>query len=124
MSKPKNQFPLKIILSYLVIGALAVVVSYFLYNEYKTYIGETQVGETEKIIETDSFSRIALLTKSQIDFDTYVQKLDSINHKIDGLKELILNPDQKQLLDSVKILLAQKSTNIEELRDNQLSHKV
>lgn len=126
MNKPKNQFPLKIILSYLVIGAIAVVVSYFLYTEYKNYLSVTEDPETAKIIETgtlindvyetDSFSRIALLTKKQEDFDTYLQKTEALYEKIDNLKELVSDPLQIQQLDSVKSLLAQKSDNIEELR--------
>lgn len=126
MDKPKNQFPLKIILSYVVISALAVVVSYFLYAEYKTYVDDGGDQETEKIIETgtlindvyetDSFSRIALLTKSQDDFNAYLTKSDSLNQKIDELKELIPNEKQREKLDSVKILLEEKRSNIEQLR--------
>ncbi|MBL4662593.1 MAG: hybrid sensor histidine kinase/response regulator, partial [Flavobacteriaceae bacterium] len=125
MNKPKTQFPLKIILSYLVIGTLAVVVSYFMYSEYKTYITTNENSRTEKVIETgslindvyetDSFSRIALLTKKQEDFDTYIQKSDSLYQKIENLKNLI--PDAYQIqLDSVKSLLVLKRNNIEELR--------
>lgn len=126
MNKPKNQFPLKIILSYLVIGTLAVVVSYFLYTEYKTYMDSNVGPETEKIIETgtlinevyetDSFSRRALLTKTQVDFDDYLKKTDSLYKKIDELKALIPNDLQKQQLDSVKLLLKEKTNNIEQLR--------
>lgn len=127
MNKPKNQFPLKIILSYLVLGALAVVVSYFLYSEYQAYISDTSNNpETEKIIETgtlindvyetDSFSRIALLTYKQVDFDNYLAKSDSLYHKIDELRSLIPDTLQKQQLDSVVVLLKQKTENIEQLK--------
>jgi len=125
VSKPITQFPLKILLSYLVIGALAVVVSYFLYTEYKTYIDTKENSGAEKVIETgslindvyetDSFSRLALLTIKQEDFDTYIQKSDSLYRKIENLKNLI--PDAYQIqLDSVKSLLILKRDNIEELR--------
>jgi len=112
-------------LSYLVIGALAVVVSYFMYTEYKTYIDSKENSGAEKIIETgslindvyetDSFSRLALLTTKQEDFDTYIQKSDSLYRKIENLKSLV--PDNYQIqLDSVKSLLILKRNNIEELR--------
>ena len=112
-------------MSYLVIGALAVVVSYFLYTEYKTYIDTKENSGAEKVIETgslindvyetDSFSRLALLTIKQEDFDTYIQKSDSLYRKIENLKNLI--PDAYQIqLDSVKSLLILKRDNIEELR--------
>ena len=97
-----------------------------MYSEYKNYLTATEGSETEKIIETgslindvyetDSFSRIALLTKKQEDFDTYLQKSDSLYQKIDALKKLTPDTSQKQQLDSVKSLLAHKSTNIEQLR--------
>ncbi|MCH9660769.1 MAG: response regulator [Bacteroidetes bacterium] len=126
MSSPKNQFPFKIIISYLILGALAVVVSYFLYTEYQNYIAEAAKDpETEKIIETgsvinevyetDSFSRIALLTQKQSDFDTYLQKSDSLYNNIEELKKRIEDSLQKQQLDSVKSLLTKKSENIKQL---------
>ncbi len=127
MNKPKNQFPLKIIVSYLVLGALAVIVSYFLYAEYQTYIAASRnEPQTEKIIETgtlinevyetDSFSRIALLTQKQEDFDQYLEKSNSLYRKIDTLKSIITDTAQKVQLDSVKGLLQRKIQNIEQLR--------
>ncbi len=127
MNKPKNQFPLKIILSYLSLGALAVVVSYFLYQEYQSYLLESsednetaQMIETGSLIndvyETDSFSRIALLTKKQSDFDTYLKKSDSLYDNIDALKERISSVKQEQQLDQIKLLLQEKKSNIEQLR--------
>jgi len=110
----------------LVIGAIAVVVSYFLYSEYKSYLSVTEGSETEKIIETgtlindvyetDSFSRVALLTKKQEDFDIYLQKSESLYEKIDKLKAIITDTAQQRQLDSVKSLLELKSENIEQLR--------
>ena len=125
MSKPLTRFPLKILLSYLVIGALAVVVSYSVYGEYKTYIDAKENSGAEKIIETgslindvyetDSFSRRALLTTKQEDLDIYIQKSDLLDNKIENLKSLV--PDAYQIqLDSVKSLLILKRNNIEELR--------
>lgn len=126
MNKPKNQFPLKIVLSYVVLGALAVAVSYFLYTEYTIYIAESESPETTKIIETgtlisdvyetDSFSRIALLTKRQSDYDAYLEKSDSLLYKIDALKDIIELEAQRDQLDSVKLLIHRKNTNIEQLR--------
>jgi len=125
VNKPKTQFPLKILLSYLVIGALAVVVSYFMYSEYKSYINTKEDSGAEKVIETgslindvyetDSFSRLALLTKKQEDFDTYLQKSDSLYQNIEKLKSLVPATYHIQL-DSVKSLLVLKRDNIEELR--------
>ena len=88
MNQPTRRFPIKIILSYLVLGAMAVVASYFLYQKYTAYLeNNPQDPEDKKIIETgalinllyqtDSFSRIALLTQKEEDFNTYSIKADS-----------------------------------------------
>jgi signal transduction histidine kinase/HPt (histidine-containing phosphotransfer) domain-containing protein/ActR/RegA family two-component response regulator len=97
-----------------------------MYTEYQTYLSVSEDTNTGKIIETgtlindlyetDSFSRIALLTKKQGDFDTYLRKSEFLFERIDELKELISDPKQNRQLDSVKSLLEQKSTNIEQLR--------
>jgi signal transduction histidine kinase/CheY-like chemotaxis protein len=95
-----------------------------MYAEYKTYIDSKENSSAEKIIETgslindvyetDSFSRLALLTKTQEDFDTYIKKSDSLYRKIENLKSRV--PDSYQIqLDSVKSLLVLKRNNIEEL---------
>lgn len=96
-----------------------------MYTEYKTYIDTKEDSGAEKIIETgslindvyetDSFSRRALLTTKQEDFDTYVEKSESLYEKIENLKNLV--PDNYQIqLDSIKSLLVLKRENIEELR--------
>ncbi len=123
----KNKFTIKIILSYIVLGALAVAVSFFLYTEYKNFIAINVKGaEKKKIIEAgtlinalyqaDSFSRLALLTKKEKDFVLYTSKTDTLFNKIEELKLLTSGIYQKQLLDSVKELLTQKNRNIEQLR--------
>ncbi len=133
MNKPKSRFPLKILLSYLVLGALAVVVSYFLYDEYRTY-ADTPADdpEAERIIETgtfindvyetDSFARIALLTQSEDDFDEYLQKNEYLYERIDDLKSFIPDVGIRLQLDSIRDLLELKSENIEQLRILQLAY--
>lgn len=127
MTPTSNKFTIKIILSYLVLGALAVAVSYFLYTEYQTYNQATsEVNETDKIIETgalinlmyeaDSYGRLAVLTTRKEDFNQYVGMVDSLHDNIDEVKEYITDSVQLHQLDSVKILLNEKKNNIEQLR--------
>ena len=127
MNQPTRRFPFKIILSYLVLGAMAVVASYFLYQEYTAYLeNNTQDPEDKKIIETgalinllyetDSFSRIALLTQKKEDFEIYTAKADSLQEKIAAIKTIITDSIQKKQLDSVGYFLNEKYTNIEQLR--------
>jgi signal transduction histidine kinase/FixJ family two-component response regulator/HPt (histidine-containing phosphotransfer) domain-containing protein len=110
-----------------VLGTLAVFVSVFLYNELKEeFKPQTENPEAEKIVETgtlinslyetDSYANLAILTLKEEDFETYVLKNDSLFTAIDTLKTRISKSFQLQQLDSVKILLAEKKLNIEQLR--------
>lgn len=134
MSTSKNKFTLKIILSYLVLGALSVLVGLFLYSEFKNFTaesdettGEKKIIETGTLInlvyETDGFSRLALLTESDGDFENYMAKTDSLFIKIEEIKSLTSNDFQIKQLDSVNSLLKEKNRNIEQLRILRLTNQ-
>ena len=127
MSRLKNRFTLKIILSYLVLGTLAVVVGWFLFAEVKNYSTESNlIKDEKKIIETgtlinllyktDGFYRLALITEDDADFESYMARNDSLFDKIDEIKALTTDIYQKKQLDSIKMLLEEKIQNIEQLR--------
>lgn len=134
MATSKNKFTFKIILSYLVLGALSVLVGVFLYSEFKNFTadsnettGEKKFIETGTLInlvyKTDGFSRLALLTESDSDFENYMAKTDSLFAKIDEIKSLTTNDFQLKQLDSVKALLKEKNQNIEQLRILRLTNQ-
>lgn len=134
MATSKNKFTIKIILSYLVLGALSVLVGVFLYSEFKNFTadsnettGEKKFIETGTLInlvyKTDGFSRLALLTESDSDFENYMAKTDSLFAKIDEIKSLTTNDFQLKQLDSVKALLKEKNQNIEQLRILRLTNQ-
>tara|TARA_R110000823_G_scaffold58763_4_gene141703 strand:+ start:47004 stop:49448 length:2445 start_codon:yes stop_codon:yes gene_type:complete len=134
MATSKNKFTFKIILSYLVLGTLAVLVGVFLYSEFKNYTAESAENTGEKkfietgtlinlVYETDGFSRLALLTESDEDFEKYMAKTDSLFRKIDEIKSLTTNNFQIKQLDSVKSLLKEKNRNIEQLRILRLTNQ-
>lgn len=134
MAASKNKFTLKIILSYLVLGALSVLVGLFLYSEFKNFTaqsdeitGEKKFIETGTLInlvyETDGFSRLALLTESDGDFEKYMAKTDSLFIKIEEIKSLTTNQFQIKQLDSVNSLLKEKNRNIEQLRILRLTNQ-
>ena len=133
MNTQRNKFPLKIILSYLVLGGLAVLVGLFLYSEYKKYTNTTQeTTEGKKVIETgtlinlvyetDGLSRLALLSLDDEDFMNYQERADSLFNKIEEIKLLTESPIQKTQLDSVKQLLFKKHKNIEQLKILKLTN--
>ncbi len=134
MSTSKNKFTFKIILSYLVLGALSVLMGVFVYSEFKNYTAEVAESTGEKkfietgtlinlVYETDGFSRLALLTETDEDFEVYMSKTDSLFKKIEEIKSLTNNDFQIKQLDSVKTLLEEKNRNIEQLRILRLTNK-
>src|SRR5690554_763168 len=134
MATSKNKFTFKIILSYLVLGALSVLVGVFLYSEFQKStsdkvdnIGEKKFIETGTLInlvyEADGFARLALLTEIDSDFEKYMLKTDSLFLKIKEIKSLSTNDFQLKQLDSVKSLLIEKNQNIEQLRILTLTNK-
>ena len=134
MANSRNKFTLKIILSYLILIALAVLVGFFLYSEFQNYTaeniektGEKKFIETGTLInlvyETDGFSRLALLSESEEDYEKYVVKTDSLFKKIKEIKSLTINDFQIKQLDSVKSLIEEKNRNIEQLRILRLTNQ-
>lgn len=134
MSGLQNKFTLKIILSYLTLGMLTFVVGWFLFAEVKRYSEEDKIlTENRKIIETgtlinllyktERFSRLALLTENDTDFEDYMARNDSLFFKIDEIKALSTDAFQHQQLDSIKLLLEEKNQNIEQLRILRLTNQ-
>lgn len=127
--KSKNRFALKIILSYAVLGILATLAGFFIYNEFKSYASFQKSEESnQKLLKTnrlltqlydaENLSKLALQTKRPKDLQSYAQKVDSINQFIDVLKPLAQTDygNQGAQLDSVQELLKQKVFNNAELR--------
>lgn len=128
MSKPiKTRFPLKIIASYLVLATMAVVVVVFLFSELRTYLNAAndpdskKVAETGSLInlvyETDSYSRLALLSENEEDYELFKVRVDSLYQRISDFRKSTQKEAQKIQLDSIKKLLISKNKNIIALRE-------
>ncbi|MEH6680678.1 MAG: ATP-binding protein [Sediminicola sp.] len=126
MNKSKSGFTIKIIFSYLILGALALVVGYFIFTEIKVFVSsQTDTQNDNKLLKTgslltelyeaESLSKIALQKKTASSFKAYTQKIDSVFSAIDSLKMLSQNEHQKRMLDSVHFLLQKKVDNSREL---------
>ncbi len=128
MSKPiKTRFPLKIIASYLVVATLAVVVIVFLFSELRTYLNAANNTDSTKVVatgslinlvyETDSYSRLALLSENEEDFERFQVRVDSLYQRIADFRKSTPKYAQKVQLDSIKKLLISKNKNIIALRE-------
>ncbi|MEL6916466.1 MAG: ATP-binding protein [Bacteroidota bacterium] len=128
MNKSKNKITLKVMFSYLVLACLALVAGYFILSEVRVFLStETSQENDAKLLKTgslltelyeaESLSKLALQTRTKKNFNAYAQKIDSVLIKIDTLKLLTESDYQKRLLDSVQILLQEKVSNGNELRN-------
>lgn len=131
MNTTKNKFTLKITVSYLLLIILGVIASYYIYTEVQDYIAtETTTEKDNKLLKTNSFlaqlyeaerlSKLALQTKSKVNFTAYEHKIDSLYTNIEELKTLTESVYQHGLLDSLRSLLNKKVANINALRSIRL----
>lgn len=128
MDNKKSYIPIKVFVSYLALAALVVVAGWILYTENRTFSSTENklASENNKILKvsnllsnmykTESFSRITIQSNSETDFQNYLNQTNSLKSEIDSLKTLISNSYQVTLLDSVKMLLSQKTANIRQLQ--------
>ena len=128
MNSKKSYIPVQILISYLVLAALFVGVSWFLYSENRGFSeAESKAAKVNSkilkvsnllsnIYETESLARITIQSDSKKDFQNYLSKTDSLKLEIDSLKSLVTTQYQITLLDSVKLLLYKKTDNIMQLK--------
>ena len=131
MDSKKNKFTLKITISYLLLVILGVIASYYIYTEVQEYLATEKTTEKDnKLLKTNSFlaqlyeaeslSKLAIQTKSKVNFTAYENKIDSLYTNIEELKTLTDSEYQAGLLDSLSALLNKKVTNINALRSIRL----
>ena len=128
MAEKSTFIPLKVLISYLLIAVLVISVGYMLFKENKLFSNyENQsVEENQKLIrlgsliskiyDVDNLGRVAIQTNLAKDFELFDQENQSLITAIDSFGEKIDNEKQVVLLDSLKIILQQKVSNIEELK--------
>lgn len=125
MNLGKQKLPLQIILSYLAISLLAIGVAFFLFSKFKVLAQINEQENTLKLIEAgelinevyeiDSYSRIALLTNSNKDYDRYTAKIDSLFFYVDEVKNFTFTNEQQEQLEHIKTLINAKKSTIEQL---------
>ncbi len=134
MNSKKNKFTFKITFSYLLLIILGAIASYYIYNEIRDYITQETVTTNEsKLLKTNSFlaqlyeaeslSKIALQTKTNLSYEAYENKIDSITDNINQLKEFTESEHQQGLLDSLTSLLDKKVKNINALRNLRIENQ-
>ena len=112
MVQKSRFFPLKVLLSYLIIAALIIGVGYILYKENKLFSSNENQTSAEnqrlirlsnlisKIYDVDNLGKIAIQSNNQNDFVLYQNESDSLKNKINTFQNEITNAKQIVLLDA------------------------
>ena len=136
MKNTKRSITLKVLTGYLVIGLLIFLAVWLIYPELKKVIYPPRQEQAANkkltyisnalsyLYKAETIGRTAMATGSLEQFNTYTQVVDSIDRTIDSLQLITERRTQKTQLDSIQLLLNDKTTNIKtmvRLRQEQYS---
>lgn len=128
MKSKSSNIPVKVFISYIALAALIFSVGWILYSENKVFsqvesklnLEENKVLKISKLFsnvyKTESLARKTIQSNSAADFKNYLLETDSLGLRIDSLKTIVSSEYQISLLDSVTVLLADKTRNIKQLQ--------
>ena len=127
MRNTKRSITYKVIGGYLLIAALAAVSVWLVWNQVVAFsrVSENNNNNNEQLFmlsdittslyETENLSRQLIQTGNETDLEKYQNQIDSIQLDIQRLKTGYADSSMKNELDSIKELLSEKSTNLQEL---------
>ena len=128
MKSKSSNIPIKVFISYIALAALVFSVGWILYSENKVFsqvesklnLEENKVLKISKLFsnvyKTESLARRTIQSNSAADFKNYLLETDSLGLRIDSLKTIVSSEYQISLLDSVNVLLSDKTRNIKKLQ--------
>lgn len=127
MKNANRSITLKVIIGYLLVAALAAIAVWFIYSQVVKFSSITQSNSLNNqqlllvseiatdLYETESTGRLFIQSGDTTDLNRYSAQIDSIQNKIDSLRETYADTVMKAELDSITTLLSKKSENLEEL---------
>ena len=136
MKNTKRSITLKVLTGYLLIGLLIFFAIWFIYPQIKTFLypPKKEQATNQKLTftsnalsylyEAETIGRTAMATGSQNQFGKYEVLVDSITIQLDSLQGITETKEQNEQLDSIKMLLSNKTSNIRSmvrLREEQYS---
>lgn len=128
MENKNSNIPVKVFISYLALAALVISVGWILYTKNQAYANiETKIAVEKNnvlrvgklfsnVYKTESLARKTIQSNSEIDFKNYIAQTSSLQTQIDSLKSSVSSEYQVKLLDSVTLLLSEKTQNIRQLK--------
>ncbi|MFA9189342.1 ATP-binding protein [Flavobacterium sp. FBOR7N2.3] len=128
MGNKNSNIPVKVFISYMILVSLVAGVGWILYTENMDYskIENKIAFEKNKVLKvsqlfsnvykTESLARKTIQSNSEIDYKNYIQETNSLQTRIGSLKHILSSQYQIKLLDSVMVLLTEKTQNIKYLK--------
>lgn len=122
-----KQTKFKIIVSYILLFFLSLIVVVSIYRQIiQLTVGEEGVSQANQklfiigntitgLYEAETLSNVFLQTGSNHSFKRYIDIMSQVEVNIDSLRNLTDQPDQELRLDSISILLGQKTKNLQAL---------
>ncbi|ANW95942.1 hypothetical protein AXE80_06460 [Wenyingzhuangia fucanilytica] len=138
MRSPKHSITFKILSGYIILGVLATIAGILIISEIDnfTQIQKQDISDRSKIIkvgsiiasiyENENLSRAAIQIRSSRKIKEYTDENKQLSIKIDSLNHMINNDFQKNILDSIKLIIDHKLNNIiavKRLKQNNHSEK-
>jgi len=128
MGHKNSNIPVKVFVSYMILASLVAGVGWILYTENMDYskIENKIAFEKNKVLKvsqlfsnvykTESLARKTIQSNSETDYKEYIQETNSLQNRIGILKKSLSSEYQIKLLDSVMVLLTEKTQNIKHLK--------
>ncbi|MBQ0116825.1 MAG: response regulator [Flavobacterium sp.] len=119
-----SHIPIKFILGYIILLAIAVAAGFVLYTENALFykMDHTKTVENNKVIllstlisnisKVERVSRSTVYSENPTDFSDYVKTTDTLIDNISRIKAQLQDYEDVYLLDNIKDLLRQKTENI------------
>ncbi|WP_029034009.1 ATP-binding protein [Salinimicrobium terrae] len=127
MAKKKASITFTVFAGYIILATLMGLAIWFIYGQVTGYTSLTErsntgnqklllVGEAAtKLYEAESLSRQLIQTGTLEGLDTYNAKIDSIKLSLASLQNYRTDSSLDREIDSINMLLSQKTDNLEEL---------
>ena len=127
MAKKRSSLTFTVFAGYLLLAALMGLAVWFIYNQVIDYTRMAErsttgnqklllVGDAAtKLYEAESLSRQLIQTGNLEGLETYTAKIDSIKATLASLQNFRTDSSLDREIDSINLLLSQKTTNLEEL---------
>ncbi|GAB1856013.1 ATP-binding protein [Flavobacteriaceae bacterium MHTCC 0001] len=129
MKSTKHRITLKVLIGYIILGALATISGILVLSEIKifTKLQTQDISDRNKIVKigsliadiykNESLGRAAIQLNSEKKFNDYITENELLLKKIDSINHNVNNSPQELILDSIKLVTSKKLKNTIDLKN-------